>query len=493
MLNSLALKGFLVFRDQVEIDFSPVTILIGNSGSGKSSIFEGILYNLFNATPRTFQSGAGIEDLINDRSAEAYTRLDLTVKGIKTVVERARVNRETSLDIRFGDLVLKGTPTEKIEKLSQLLNFPAITSSSFLRAVYFSRQNLAEPFPTELSRSWIYDLFDRVHELLSSLLKEVSEQTSILSGKIVGLESSIRRFQELKRTESQTGSSEEFRKLLTEIQTKANEARRSWMSLKEKRELLGSGLNHSVCPMCQQEITESIKSKLSSIIKDLEETMSKFHEEEIALTIEESSLRSKLEDSIKAESLRQIGKSLAGAAQELTELANARDTLEKRSLLLNAGVKDTASIKNSFISWILSRYIIPVANSLGSKLFEEEVVFEALPSKKSLRLKAKLGSKSSRYYELLSTGEQIRSQLVIKLASSKVLSSLISSPFILFDEVFDSLDLDAASRVMHLLLSELGNKQIILASHRPIDVLREMTENFEALVYQIKDQKIEKI
>src|SRR2546423_5214968 len=41
-LNSFRLKNFKAVRDSGEIRFTPLTVLIGNNGSGKSSLIEGL-------------------------------------------------------------------------------------------------------------------------------------------------------------------------------------------------------------------------------------------------------------------------------------------------------------------------------------------------------------------------------------------------------------------------------------------------------------------
>src|SRR5580765_7661401 len=41
-LKSFRLKNFKAVRDSGEIEFTPLTVFIGNNGSGKSSIVEGL-------------------------------------------------------------------------------------------------------------------------------------------------------------------------------------------------------------------------------------------------------------------------------------------------------------------------------------------------------------------------------------------------------------------------------------------------------------------
>src|SRR6187549_3963980 len=74
------LSGFLSYKDEQEICFneSPLWMLSGTNGSGKSSIFDAVTFALFGHHRGGSQSAA---DLINKESSTLAVEFDFTLDG----------------------------------------------------------------------------------------------------------------------------------------------------------------------------------------------------------------------------------------------------------------------------------------------------------------------------------------------------------------------------------------------------------------------------
>src|SRR5687767_9361881 len=90
----LQLHGFTAFRDPVEIDFVDADLfaLSGPTGSGKSSIIDGMCFALFGSVPRLDRRT--VAPVISTGKVEARIRFDFTV-GEQTY-SAVRVVRRTA-------------------------------------------------------------------------------------------------------------------------------------------------------------------------------------------------------------------------------------------------------------------------------------------------------------------------------------------------------------------------------------------------------------
>jgi DNA repair exonuclease SbcCD ATPase subunit len=101
------LAGFLSYKDEQEVRFdgSPLWMLSGTNGSGKSSIFDAVTYALFGHHRGGSQSAA---DLINKESNTLAVEFDFTIDTILYRIKRT-VRRRTS-GVASTQQVLKFIP-----------------------------------------------------------------------------------------------------------------------------------------------------------------------------------------------------------------------------------------------------------------------------------------------------------------------------------------------------------------------------------------------
>lgn len=121
------MKGFAAFRDDTEVDFSGVELaaLVGPTGSGKSTIIDGITFALFGAVAR-YDDNRAVAPAVNQLSTEARVELDFEVDGERHTavrVVRRTPGGATTKEARLerGGEILAGRASEMSEAVEKAL------------------------------------------------------------------------------------------------------------------------------------------------------------------------------------------------------------------------------------------------------------------------------------------------------------------------------------------------------------------------------------
>ena len=143
----LRLKGFAAFRDDTQVDFSDVELaaLVGPTGSGKSTVIDGITFALFGAVAR-YDDNRAVAPVINQLSAEARAELEFEVDGERytavRVVRRTDVGATTKeARLERGAEILAGRASEMGEAVEKALglDFDRFTKTAVLPQGRFAR------------------------------------------------------------------------------------------------------------------------------------------------------------------------------------------------------------------------------------------------------------------------------------------------------------------------------------------------------------------
>ncbi len=108
----LELEGFTAFRERVEIDFSDADlfVLVGPTGSGKSSIIDAVIFALYGSIPR-LRKGR-VEPVISLGAQRARIRFEFSVGG--TRYSATRVVQRTKTGATTNEARLEGGPEDVV-------------------------------------------------------------------------------------------------------------------------------------------------------------------------------------------------------------------------------------------------------------------------------------------------------------------------------------------------------------------------------------------
>ena len=143
----LRMKGFGAFREETEVDFEGVELaaLVGATGSGKSTVIDGVTFALFGSVAR-YDNASLVAPVINQLTTEARVSLNFEVGGER--YSAARVVRQTASGattkearLEHGETVLAGQAREMAPAVEALLG---LDFDRFTKTVVLPQGRFAE-------------------------------------------------------------------------------------------------------------------------------------------------------------------------------------------------------------------------------------------------------------------------------------------------------------------------------------------------------------
>ena len=160
----LRMSGFGAFREDTEVDFEDVELaaLVGPTGSGKSTIIDGITFALFGTVAR-YDDARAVAPVISQLASEARVSLDFEAGGepyTAVRVVRRTPNGATTKEARLerGEDVLAGRASEMAPKVEGLLG---LDFDRFTKTVVLPQGRFAQ---------FLHDKASERQELLRHLL-----------------------------------------------------------------------------------------------------------------------------------------------------------------------------------------------------------------------------------------------------------------------------------------------------------------------------------
>lgn len=198
---TLAIEGLRSFRTPVEISFEgrEHLAIIGDTGSGKSSILEAMTYALFGRTTFTGQAN---QEVMNDLSDHMRVTLRFTVAGrtfeatrtLRRAGDRSVGSAKASLT-EFGP---DGTEMRKIEQVRQvdswIQEILGLDAKAFLRTVVLPQGQFAQLLVGDdpaaraaiLRQVWRTDELSRAGQLADDALPQLSQLVGQVTQALVG-------------------------------------------------------------------------------------------------------------------------------------------------------------------------------------------------------------------------------------------------------------------------------------------------------------------
>lgn len=501
--------------------------LLNSNGSGKSALFESILWVLTGSTSR------GLKHVSNKYTEQgAQVELDLTINGVEYTITRSE-KPSKSLSILQGEVDLSGaTYTKSNSVLSDLLNgidYDQLTSIILLSQGLPGRFTSLSPSARKSRLESISGITENLQSLSTSIdykynqiNSELTSTRSILSkleGSISSLDQSNSRI-ESKLKEPLIEASE-YNKIIEELNTlesEISELQSTKGTISQKVSELSK--DKSQLTMSKSQITQQvsrIKSELASFSKSVCPTCGATREftNEINQRTEElqTLIPQEAEFNVKLESIEEILPELTSELQSITqELTNKSRRLseitqiskeyeaqesersnyqavidennseiaklsEDRSALTEkvselSNQLAIASYYKSNLSKKFRTYLMEsVVESMNSKLSEISKFLYQVQGEVTLQCNGNnidiyLGD---REVESLSGGELRRVDLIIQLAQRELTEqySGFSCNLLVLDEVLDYLDASGVSNVISMIEAKsMDVNTLMVVSHR---------------------------
>jgi len=238
MLKKLTLKNWKSHKD-TEIDFSKgYNVFVGNIGTGKTSIFDAIVFALFGTTPNVSSRKVAVKDLIMSKPVEnedASITLELDLEEELYKIERLLFKNKTSqAKIYKNNLLIRGPkPSDVNEEIEKIFG---ITFDTFMKSNYAEQNSI--DFFLKLPSNERKQLFDNLFDI--SFYDDIHVNSRQINNKLkIKIEESITRQKEYKTLLENYDLKDiknKFDSLLKEIENLNNEIKEYELKLKKKRE-----------------------------------------------------------------------------------------------------------------------------------------------------------------------------------------------------------------------------------------------------------------
>lgn len=212
-LHALTVRGFGPFRDEQVVDFDALTatglfLLTGDTGAGKSSVLDAVVYALYGRVPGARGSAARLRSDHADPDLPTRVVLDLTLRGTRLRVTRvpewtrpkrrgAGTTREPTkvlLERRAGGHAWETVSTRVDEIGDELGRLLGMTHDQFCQVVLLPQGDFAQFLRADaetrkrlLERLFGTERFSAVEAWLSETRRERGQQLALADQQVHGL------------------------------------------------------------------------------------------------------------------------------------------------------------------------------------------------------------------------------------------------------------------------------------------------------------------
>jgi len=402
MIREIRLKDWKSHQD-THLDFSNgVNVLVGEMGSGKSSVLEAMTYALYGELPAVRERKISLDDLIRrspTKAKKARVELTFTSDGDEYRVERELTRDKGTTESKLyheGDLIAGPQTSEVSARIAELLG---IDFELFTQIIY-SQQNELDFFLTlqpserkekidqllkldrfEDARSNLVKLNNRVkgrYEDRTEDLEDLKEQydpdeRDELEETIDELDTTIDDLQE--QREEKQERKDKIKEAVEELNEKKEQYRRLDRQ-KTRAEAQIESLDEEIEQMeSRLDLDVETREEAKSAIKEVEDQLQEIKEKQEALQEIEKDIRVReskkedLEDRIKElESQHEQVKDLDGLEDTIQDLQEQRDKVNDQISQLQAGL---AQVKDALEQLSTSHNTCPTC---GKELTDEHRV-----------------------------------------------------------------------------------------------------------------------
>ena len=521
---------------EIQLNKSSTTLIVGDNGSGKSTVLDALCFGLFNKPFRritkpqlvnSINNGGLLVEIEFDYGSKSYkVRRGIKKNIFEIYVDGKRLNQDAKVTDQqeylektilklnyksFTQIVVLGTAgfvpfmqlksTDRRAIIEDLLDIQIFSVMNLLLKNKISEnkeENLSVGVKKELSAGNI----DITQELITDLKKTKTDQIQKNEDDIKDNEKEINRLNETTKKLMDSISGDKSQKTLEELRGFQDSIERKMMDSEKEIEFYEQ---NDICSTCQQDLSDKHKTKMIS------EHHGHMHERRNALLSlghKIDDVTQKLDDVIKIQTaittninqIQAITSYITKLKEQIKEIEDREDDIDEKiqklkelkeelKLCLDKQEKlstqkqlyETAYVllKDTGIKTRIIRQYLPIMNKLINKYLASMEFFVSFNLDEKFIEKIKSRHRDEFTYDSFSEGEKMRIDLALLFTWRTIakMKNSVNNNLLILDEVFDSsLDANGTDEFLKIINKLTGKQNVFIISHKG-DVLFDKFKN----------------
>jgi DNA repair exonuclease SbcCD ATPase subunit len=521
---------------EVQLNKSSTTLIVGDNGSGKSTVLDALCFGLFNKPFRritkpqlinSINNGGLLVEIEFDYGSKSYkVRRGVKKNIFEIYVDGKRLNQDAKVTDQqeylektilklnyksFTQIVLLGTAgfvpfmqlksTDRRAIIEDLLDIQIFSVMNNLLKFKIS-ENKDDVLSTEVKKEISTGNINTTQELITDLKKTKSNQIQQNERDIDINEVEIDRLNTTIKELMDSISKDKTAQNLKELEGYQKGIERKMLSSEKEIEFYEQ---NDTCSTCNQELGEEHKSKmieehhgtlhksgsallqLGNKIKDLESHLDHVSKVQTTITTNQnqvqaiSSYITKLKDQIKEIEDREddIDEKIQKLKDLKSELKLCLEKQEKLSVQKQLYETAYVLLKDTGIKTRIIKQYLPIMNQLINKYLASMDFFVSFNLDEKFEEKIKSRHRDEFTYDSFSEGEKMRIDLALLFTWRTIakMKNSVNTNLLILDEVFDSsLDANGTEEFLKIINKLAGNQNTFVISHKG-DILLDKFKN----------------
>ena len=511
---------------EIQLDKSSTTLIIGDNGSGKSTVLDALTFGLFGKPFRKINKPQLVNS-VNDGSLLVETEFSIGSRSYKVrrgirknifeiYIDGKRLNQDAkSLDQQeylektilklnyksFTQIVLLGSSsfvpfmqlksTDRRAIIEDLLDIQIFSVMNTLLKIKVS-ENKEESLSNDVIKELSSGKIDTTVELINDLKKTKTNQIQKNQSDIELNESEIKKLNDAIEKLLDSISNDNTSKELSKLQSFQQGIERNILKSESEIEFYEE---NDTCSICNQDLSDEHKTKMIS------EQHGKMHEGRsalISLSHKIDDAKSKLDKVTKIQltiaqqqnQVQAISQYIDKLKQQIKEIENREDDVDEKTkklkelkeelkicnekqeqLSFKKQLYETANVllKDTGIKTRIVKQYLPIMNKLINKYLASMDFFVSFTLDEKFIEKIKSRHRDEFTYDSFSEGEKMRIDLALLFTWRTIakMKNSVNTNLLLLDEVFDSsLDSNGTEEFLKIINKLTGKQNVFIISHK---------------------------
>jgi len=521
---------------EVQLNKSSTTLIVGDNGSGKSTVLDALCFGLFNKPFRritkpqlvnTINDGGLLVEIEFDYGSKSYkVRRGIKKNIFEIYVDGKRLNQDAKVTDQqeylektilklnyksFTQIVLLGTAgfvpfmqlksTDRRAIIEDLLDIQIFSVMNVLLKNKIS-ENKEEGLSVGVKKELSTGNIDTTQELIANLKKTKTNQIQQNERDIGNNEEEIDRLNTTIKKLMDSISGDKTAQTLEEWRGFQSGIERKMMSSEDEIEFYEK---NDICLTCNQELSEEHKHKmikehhgllhesggallrLGNKIEDLQIRLDYVSKVQTAITTNQNQIQAissyitKLKDQIEGIKEREDDidvkiQKLKGLKEELKLCLEKQEKLSVQKQLFETAY---VLLKDTGIKTRIIKQYLPIMNKLINKYLASLDFFVSFNLDEKFEEKIKSRHRDEFTYDSFSEGEKMRIDLALLFTWRTIakMKNSVNTNLLILDEVFDSsLDANGTEEFLKIINQLAGKQNTFIISHKG-DVLFDKFKN----------------